>query len=391
MMNQLIEKLKCKEQRMIEIRRYLHQYPELSFQEKETPMYIADFYKDKDCKVETNVGPNGVKVTIDSGNPGKTIAIRADFDALPIEEETGLDFSSKHKGVMHACGHDAHTAYMLILAETLIELKDQFNGKVIIIHQPAEEVPPGGAQGMIKDGVLDGVDHVLGLHVMSNMTVGNIYYREGNVQTGRDFFKLKVIGQGGHGSSPHAANDTIVAGAHFVTALQTIVSRRLNPFETGVVTIGSFDGKGQFNIIKDSIEIEGDVRALTDETKHTIKKEVQRLSKGLEAMFGVTCELDYQDDYPALYNDPQFTQFVVESLKNANTDALQSVEMCEAQPPSEDFAYYAKAIPSSFIYAGAAPENGDIHPHHHPKFNISEKSLRVAAEAVGISVLNYLK
>ncbi|PKI21543.1 amidohydrolase [Staphylococcus succinus] len=391
MMNQLIEKLKRKEQRMIEIRRYLHQYPELSFQEKETPMYIADFYKDKDCKVETNVGPSGVKVTIDSGNPGKTIAIRADFDALPIEEETGLDFSSKHKGVMHACGHDAHTAYMLILAETLIELKDQFNGKVIIIHQPAEEVPPGGAQGMIKDGVLDGVDHVLGLHVMSNMTVGNIYYREGNVQTGRDFFKLKVIGQGGHGSSPHAANDTIVAGAHFVTALQTIVSRRLNPFETGVVTIGSFDGKGQFNIIKDSIEIEGDVRALTDETKHTIKKEVQRLSKGLEAMFGVTCELDYQDDYPALYNDPQFTQFVVESLKNANTDALQSVEMCEAQPPSEDFAYYAKAIPSSFIYAGAAPENGDIHPHHHPKFNISEKSLRVAAEAVGISVLNYLK
>lgn len=391
MMNQLIEKLKRKEQRMIEIRRYLHQYPELSFQEKETPMYIADFYKDKDCKVETNVGPNGVKVTIDSGNPGKTIAIRADFDALPIEEETGLDFSSKHKGVMHACGHDAHTAYMLILAETLIELKDQFNGKVIVIHQPAEEVPPGGAQAMIKDGVLDGVDHVLGLHVMSNMTVGNIYYREGNVQTGRDFFKLKVIGQGGHGSSPHAANDTIVAGAHFVTALQTIVSRRLNPFETGVVTIGSFDGKGQFNIIKDSIEIEGDVRALTDETKHTIKKEVQRLSKGLEAMFGVTCELDYQDDYPALYNDPQFTQFVVESLKNANTDALQSVEMCEAQPPSEDFAYYAKAIPSSFIYAGAAPENGDIHPHHHPKFNISEKSLRVAAEAVGISVLNYLK
>ncbi|PTI68697.1 M20 family metallopeptidase [Staphylococcus succinus] len=391
MMNQLIEKLKCKEQRMIEIRRYLHQYPELSFQEKETPKYIADFYKDKDCKVETNVGPNGVKVTIDSGNPGKTLAIRADFDALPIEEETGLDFSSKHKGVMHACGHDAHTAYMLILTETLIELKDQFNGKVIVIHQPAEEVPPGGAQGMIKDGVLDGVDHVLGLHVMSNMTVGNIYYREGNVQTGRDFFKLKVIGQGGHGSSPHAANDTIVAGAHFVTALQTIVSRRLNPFETGVVTVGSFDGKGQFNIIKDSIEIEGDVRALTDETKHTIKKEVQRLSKGLEAMFGVTCELDYQDDYPALYNDPQFTQFVVESLKNANTDALQSVEMCEAQPPSEDFAYYAKAIPSSFIYAGAAPENGDIHPHHHPKFNISEKSLRVAAEAVGISVLNYLK
>lgn len=391
MMNALIEKLKTKEQRMIDIRRYLHQHPELSFHEEVTPKYIADFYKDKDCKVETNVGPNGVKVTIDSGKGGKTIAIRADFDALPIEEQTGLSFASKTQGVMHACGHDAHTAYMLILAETLIELKDEFKGKVVIIHQPAEEVPPGGAQGMIKDGVLDGVDHVLGLHVMSNMEAGNIYYREKNVQTGRDFFKLKVIGQGGHGSSPHSANDAIVAGAHFVSVLQTIVSRRLNPFETGVVTIGSFDGKGQFNVIKDIVEIEGDVRALTDETKQTIKNEVHRLSTGLEAMFGVTCELEYHDDYPALYNDPEFTTFVVDSINNAETDAIKNVERCEAQPPSEDFAYYAKELPSVFIYAGAAPEDGKIYPHHHPKFNISESSMRVAAEAVGLTVLNYLK
>lgn len=391
MMEALIEKLKSKEQRMIEIRRYLHQYPELSFQEEETPKYIEAFYKDKDCQVETNVGPNGIKVTIDSGKAGKTIAIRADFDALPIEEQTGLSFASKTQGVMHACGHDAHTAYMLILAETLIELKDQFTGKVVIIHQPAEEVPPGGAQGMIKDGILDGVDHVLGLHVMSNMEAGNIYYREKNVQTGRDFFKLKVIGQGGHGSSPHTANDAIVAGAHFVSVLQTIVSRRLNPFETGVVTIGSFDGKGQFNVIKDSVEIEGDVRALTDATKQTIKNEVERLSAGLEAMFGVTCELEYHDDYPALYNDPEFTEFVVDSINNAETDAIKKVERCEAQPPSEDFAYYAKELPSVFIYAGAAPEDGKIYPHHHPKFNISESSMRVAAEAVGLTVLNYLK
>lgn len=391
MVKQLIDILKNKESRMIEIRRYLHEHPELSFHEEETPKYIEAFYKDKDCEVETNVGPNGLKVTIDSGKPGKTIAIRADFDALPIQEDTGLSFSSKNDGVMHACGHDAHTAYMLILAETLIELKSQFKGKVVIIHQPAEEVPPGGAQAMIQDGVLNGVDHVLGVHVMSHMPAGNIYYREGYVQTGRDFFKLKVNGQGGHGSSPHTANDSIVAGAYFVNAVQTIVSRRLNPFETGVVTIGSFDGKGQFNVIKDSIEIEGDVRALTDDTKHTIKKEIQRLTEGLEATFGVTCELDYHDDYPALYNDPEFTQFVVDSIQSADTDAIQKVERCEAQPPSEDFAYYAKALPSTFIYAGAAPEDGNIYPHHHPKFNISEKALRVSAEAVGVTVMNYLK
>lgn len=301
MSNTLVERLREKEDRMIEIRRYLHQHPELSFKEVETPKYIADFYKDKDCKVETNIGQNGVKVTIDSGKPGKTLAIRADFDALPIKEETGLPFASKNEGVMHACGHDAHTAYMLILAETLIEMKDQFKGNVVIIHQPAEEMPPGGAQGMIKDGVLDGVDHVLGAHVMSTMEAGKVFYKEGFVQAGRAYFKLTVHGKGGHGSSPHMANDAIVAGANFVTTAQTVVSRRLSPFETGVVTIGSFDGKGQFNVIKDRIEIEGDVRALTDDTRDTIEKELTRLVKGLESTFGVTCDFEFNKDYPLPY------------------------------------------------------------------------------------------
>lgn len=390
MSNTLVERLREKEDRMIEIRRYLHQHPELSFKEVETPKYIADFYKDKDCKVETNVGQNGVKVTIDSGKPGKTLAIRADFDALPIKEETGLPFASENEGVMHACGHDAHTAYMLILAETLIEMKVQFKGKVIVIHQPAEEMPPGGAQGMIKDGVLDGVDHVLGAHVMSTMEAGKVFYKEGFVQTGRAYFKLTVHGKGGHGSSPHMANDAIVAGANFVTTAQTVVSRRLSPFETGVVTIGSFDGKGQFNVIKDSIEIEGDVRALTDDTRDTIEKELTRLVEGLESTFGVTCDFEFNKDYPALYNNPEFTSYVADTIKNAGDNDIKGVEECEPQPPSEDFAFYAVELPSTFIYSGAAPEDGEIYPHHHPKFNISESSMLVAAEAVGTVVLDYL-
>lgn len=390
MSNTLVERLREKEDRMIEIRRYLHQHPELSFKEVETPKYIADFYKDKDCKVETNIGQNGVKITIDSGKPGKTLAIRADFDALPIKEETGLPFASKNEGVMHACGHDAHTAYMLILAETLIEMKDQFKGKVVIIHQPAEEMPPGGAQGMIKDGVLDGVDHVLGAHVMSTMEAGKVFYKEGFVQAGRAYFKLTVHGKGGHGSSPHMANDAIVAGANFVTTAQTVVSRRLSPFETGVVTIGSFDGKGQFNVIKDRIEIEGDVRALTDDTRDTIEKELTRLVKGLESTFGVTCDFEFNKDYPALYNDPEFTSYVADTINNAEDNDIKGVEECEPQPPSEDFAFYAVELPSTFIYSGAAPEDGEIYPHHHPKFNISESSMLVAAEAVGTVVLDYL-
>ncbi|MCJ1787342.1 M20 family metallopeptidase [Staphylococcus warneri] len=390
MSNTLVERLREKEDRMIEIRRYLHQHPELSFKEVETPKYIANFYKDKDCKVETNVGQNGVKVTIDSGKPGKTLAIRADFDALPIKEKTRLPFASENEGVMHACGHDAHTAYMLILAETLIEMKDQFKGKVIVIHQPAEEMPPGGAQGMIKDGVLEGVDHVLGAHVMSTMEAGKVFYKEGFVQTGRAYFKLTVHGKGGHGSSPHMANDAIVAGANFVTTAQTVVSRRLSPFETGVVTIGSFDGKGQFNVIKDSIEIEGDVRALTDDTRDTIEKELTRLVEGLESTFGVTCDFEFNKDYPALYNNPEFTSYVADTIKNAGDNDIKGVEECEPQPPSEDFAFYAVELPSTFIYSGAAPEDGEIYPHHHPKFNISESSMLVAAEAVGTVVLDYL-
>ena len=331
-----------------------------------------------------------MKVTIDSGKPGKTIAIRADFDALPIKESTGLPFASQNEGVMHACGHDAHTAYMLILGETLIEMKDYFKGKVIIIHQPAEEIPPGGAQGMIKDGVLDGVDHVLGAHVMSTMETGKIFYRKGFIQTGRAYFKLKIQGSGGHGSSPHMANDAIVAGAQFITEVQSIISRRLSPFETGVITIGSFDGKGQFNVIKDVVELEGDVRALTDDTRNTIEKELKRLVKGLETSFGIQCDFKFKKDYPALFNDPKFTSYVAQTIKNANLEDVKGVEVCEPQPPSEDFAFYAVKVPSTFIYSGAAPKNGKIYPHHHPKFNIDESAMLVAAEAVGTVVLDYL-
>ena len=391
MKEQLFNLLKEKEAKMIEIRRYLHENPELSFKEAKTSTYIANFYKDKDVQVETNIGGYGVKVTIDSGKPGKTIAISADFDALPIQEETNLPFASKVDGVMHACGHDAHTAYMLVLAETLIEMKDQLTGKVIVIHQPAEEQPPGGAMAMIRDGVLEGVDNMFGIHVMSTFETGKVFYREGAVQTGRAYFKAIIRGKGGHGSSPHMANDSIVAGAHFVTAVQTIVSRRLNPFDVGVITIGSFDGKGSFNVIKDAIEIEGDVRAMTEEVRAIVEKELRALLEGIASMFGITYELEYMNDYPVLVNDDQLTAFVANSLKEANIEEVVEVIRCEPQPPSEDFAYYAVERPSTFFYIGAKPESGPAYPHHHPKFYVSEQSLLIAAKSMGIIVLDYLE
>jgi len=388
----LNKKIDEKRERMIEIRRYLHEHPELSFEETETSKYIKDFYNNVQIdKIETEVGGMyGHLVTIDGAGDGPTIAIRADFDALPIDEETDVPFKSQKEGVMHACGHDGHTAYMLILAESLAELKDQINGTIKVIHQPAEEIPPGGAKTMIEAGVLDDVDAVFGAHVMSSMEAGKVYYRSGNTQTGRSYFKLKVQGSGGHGSSPHAANDAIVAASSFVMNAQTVVSRRINPFDTAVVTIGSFDGAGSFNVIKDSVILEGDVRTMSSESREVVEKEIKKHVKGLEETYGVTAELDYKNDYPVLYNDPDETARVEKALKGMDVPEINEAVEVEPQAPSEDFAYYLQEKPGSFIYIGAAPEGEKAYPHHHPKFKIDESSVYNAAKAMAAIVDEYV-
>lgn len=388
---ELMKRLESKEQRIIEIRRHLHRHPELSFHETETAKYIAAFYQGQDCKVQTNIGGgNGIIVDIKGGLPGPNLAIRADFDALPIQEATGLPFASETPGVMHACGHDGHTAYMLILAETLIELKDQLPGTIRVIHQPAEEVPPGGAIGMIKAGCLDGIDHVLGIHVMSMMELGEIGCHPGSVHTGRATFKVKLQGKGGHGSTPQDANDTIVAAAQFVSSVQTIVSRRISPFDAATVTIGSFDGKGSANVIKDSVTLEGDVRIMKEATREIVEKEFKQLLAGTCQAFGIEYELDYVNDYPVCVNDADLTEFVSQTLENAHIPEVTKVWDCGPQTPSEDFSYYAKERPSCFFFVGAHIKGTPMVPHHHPKFNIDEKSLIISAKAMGNVVLAYL-
>lgn len=391
LLDELMKRLEDKKERIIEIRRYLHEHPELSFQEEETAKYISDFYKDVPVdSVETNFGgQRGIVVTIKGSQLGKTIAIRADFDALPIQEETGLPFASKNEGVMHACGHDGHTAYMLVLAETLAEVKDQIKGTIRVIHQPAEETPPGGALGMIEAGVLEGVDAIIGIHVMSTMKTGHIYYRSGNTQTGRSYFKLVVQGKGGHGSSPHLANDAIVAASAFVLNVQTIVSRRINPFDTASITIGNFDGKGSFNVIKDAVTIEGDVRTMTPETRELVEKQIQAFAEGIETSYGVESKLEYKNDYPVLYNDPDVTEQVRQALEQASIPDVESILETPPQPPSEDFAYYLEKVPGCFFYVGAAPESGEAYPHHHPKFDINENSLIISAKAMAAVVASY--
>lgn len=384
MKEQLMKMLEEREDEIIQIRRYLHEHPELSFKEEKTAQYIADFYEGKDVDIQTNVGNGyGIIVTIKGGKPGKTIGLRADFDALPIHEEADVPFKSNNEGVMHACGHDGHTAYLLVLADCLIQLKSELAGTIKIIHQHAEEVPPGGAKSIVESGLLNDVDAVYGIHLFPTNPAGDVGYRSGFAMAGRSYFKLKIQGIGGHGSSPHLANDTIVAGAHFVTSIQTIVSRRLNPFDMGVITIGSFDGKGQFNVIKDSVELEGDVRYMTSEIQQLMEKEIHRIVRGIEEEFDVTCELDYVPDYPPLYNDPEITAGVITAIENSTEPEIKAMTEFPMFSGSEDFAYYALRFPSCFFYIGCKPK-GVEKPYfnHHPRWDIDEDALLVAAKAV---------
>ncbi|KRM55132.1 amidohydrolase [Lacticaseibacillus sharpeae] len=383
----LMSRLTAAEPEIIAIREHLHAHPEVSFQEHDTAAYIKQWYQQLHMTTRDFGDGYGFVVDIDSGKPGKHLALRADFDALAVQEGGDLPFKSQNPGVMHACGHDGHTAYLMVLARELYATRSEWSGTVRIIHQPAEEVSPGGAKSMLADGVLDGIDAVIGAHVMSNMPVGTVGYHLHETQTGRANFTLTITGHGGHASMPHLANDAIVAGSYFVTALQTVVSRRIDPFDTASVTIGSFDGAGSFNAIKQAVTLKGDVRVMKESTRKTIREQITTLVHGLETMFGVKAELNYDDNYPVLVNDPAIMTPAAESIAAAG---VAKVFDCGPQDPSEDFAYFAQAKPAAFLYIGCAADDGQSHPHHSPDFFMDERALLIAAKAVGTAALNYL-
>lgn len=387
---ELMKKLQERQDEMIKISRHLHEHPEVSFHEKMTAQYIKNFYKGLDCQVKDCGDGYGIIVDIQGAHPGKRLALRADFDALPIQEDNDLPFKSQNPGVMHACGHDAHTAYMLVLAKCLIELKDQLHGSIRIIHQPAEEVSPGGALSMIKDGVLDGVDNVVGIHVMSTMPTGAVELHSGPTQTGRANFDLTFTGKGGHASMPQYSHDAIVAGSYFVTELQTVVSRRLNPFDVGSVTIGSFDGAGSYNAIQEKVKLKGDVRIMDEQNRDLIKKSIQKVIRGVDDAFDVHSQLDYDDNYPVLVNDKQLTTQIADWLTKAQLPQVTQIKDSSFVNASEDFAYYAEQVPSCFFYVGCQVDDGEVHPHHSPDFLLNEKAILICAEAMGTVVTNYL-
>ncbi|GAB3792145.1 M20 metallopeptidase family protein [Virgibacillus kimchii] len=363
----------------VEIRRYLHQYPEISFHETKTAAYIADFYKELGIPYKTKVGGNGVVATLKGEKPGKTIALRADFDGLPIQDEKDVPYKSKIDGVMHACGHDGHTATLLTLAKVMKEYQKELSGTIVFLHQHAEELAPGGAMPMIEAGALEGVDAVFGTHLWATTPLGTIETSKAEFMAGADRFEIKIQGQGGHGALPHQTKDAIVIGSQLVTQLQQIVSRRLDPLETAVITVGQFEAGQAFNIVADSAKIVGTVRYFNAEVQDMIIQEMENILQGVTAANDATYTFDYFKGYPPLVNHKEEAELVLEA--SSNIKEVKETKEVKPVMGGEDFAYYMMEKPGTYFFTGAHKEGSD-YPHHHPKFDIDERALPIAAKAL---------
>jgi amidohydrolase len=389
-LEQLFNRLANYKDEMVEIRRHLHQNPELSFEEVETPAFIASYHKKLGLEIRTGVGGRGVVATLKGGKPGKTVALRADFDALPIQEENDSPYKSKVPGVMHACGHDGHTATLLVLAKVLSELKEDIEGNVVFIHQHAEEIAPGGAIAMIEDGCLEGVDVIYGTHLWATMPTGTIGYRTGPVMAAADSFTIKVQGKGGHGAQPHKTKDSIVIGAQLISNLQQIVSRRVNPLDAAVVSVGAFEAKNAFNVIADKAKLTGTVRTFKENVRVDIEKEIDRIANGTCLAADASYEYIFKRGYPPVVNHREDTDFVVDVANNV--PGVMQLEEIEPQMGGEDYAYYLQQVPGTFFFTGAEDATWEeTYPHHHPKFKINEDALLIAANVLGAATLTYLK
>ncbi|MCM3125303.1 M20 family metallopeptidase [Cytobacillus oceanisediminis] len=385
--DQLFRKIEDLYPEMVEIRRFMHQHPELSFQEENTARYIAAFYEKLGVEVRTNVGGNGVVAKIYGAKPGKTVALRADFDALPIQDEKDVPYKSLVPGVMHACGHDGHTATLLVLAKVLHEARENLHGTYVMIHQHAEEYAPGGAISMIEDGCLEGVDVIFGTHLWASETTGTVQYRIGPIMAAADRFEISIQGKGGHGAQPHKTKDAIVAGAQLVSNLQQIVSRRVDPVDSAVVTVGSFVADNAFNVIADKARLVGTVRTFNENTRDFIAAEIEKVVQGTCLASDCTYEYLYDKGYPAVVNHAAETEFLIDCA--SKVPEVTKIEESDLQMGGEDFAYYLQHVKGTFFFTGAKPESAESYPHHHPRFDIDEKAMLIAAKALCSAALNY--
>ncbi len=333
---------------IVQLRQELHQHPEIRFQEKWTSDRVAQFLDSVGISYQRGYAKGtGIVATLGDGS-GKTVLLRADMDALEIEEATGLPYASKIPNRMHACGHDGHTACLCGVAKTLAQHKDRVKGTVKFVFQPAEEEAAGGRY-IVEEGVLEGVDAVFALHGWPSLPVGSIGVRSGWTLAGADTFRITVRGRACHGADPAAGVDPILVAAHITVALQSIVSRELNPWDAGVVTIGKIHGGTATNIIPETAVMEGTFRSFTPEIHDTIQAAIERIAKGVAASFRAEAEVRFSDDrYPPLYNDEAMTDFV----RKEATELLGADRVVEMESPymgAEDFAFYLHKVPGTFM------------------------------------------
>ena len=374
---------------IVEIRRHLHKHPELSFEEVETAKYIAEYHRKLGHEVREQVGGNGVVATLKGNQEGPTVALRADFDALPITEENDFDFKSVNEGVMHACGHDGHTATLLGVAKELNKLKSELKGNIVFIHQHAEELPPGGAKAMIEDGCLDGVDVIFGTHFQGQVPLHEIQYRTDALQASADRFEITIQGKGGHGAVPEETKDSILIASQVVTNLQQIVSRRVSPLDAAVVSVCSFDARGPYNVIADTATLIGTSRALNEEVRTKIEEEIEQVVKGTCLQSNASYEYKYARGYPVTVNHKEEAEFVMEIAKGV--PGVEEIKITEPFMGAEDYSYYLQKVKGTYFFTGARPRGArEAYPHHHPKFDIDEEALLIAAKILSKSAVEYM-
>jgi amidohydrolase len=378
--NSIQQLAKANHAQIIDIRRHIHAHPELSFQEYKTAAFIATTLQGYGLPVQSQVANTGLVVQIEGRNPAKRVlALRADIDALPIQEANEVPYKSTVDGVMHACGHDVHAASLIGTAIILDKVKDAFEGTIKLIFQPAEEKSPGGAIGMIQAGVLQNPAPaiILAQHVSNDLPVGKIGFAKGPVMANTNELYITVYGKGGHAACPHTAVDPILIAAHIIVALQQIVSRQTDPITPCVLSICNIAAGAAINAIPEVAYLAGTVRTSNEACRKKVKQQITLLAQSIAAGMGGSCEVTILEGYPATYNDPALTERMMQAAgEYMGVAQVQSVDMCMA---GEDFAYFAKEIPGCFYFLGIQNKSLGIDSNiHTPTFNIDEEALAIA-------------
>jgi len=366
-------------------RRDFHRHPEIAFQEKRTSSVIRQFLEELDIPVIA-CAETGLRGILEGLPGGKTVALRADIDALPMKEEGDKDYISENPEAAHACGHDGHMAILMGVAQLLSQRKDRFKGNVIFLFQPSEERPPGGAVKMVEEGALEGVDTVFGLHLWQLLPTGSIGIVKGAMMAQSDNFSITVKGKGGHGSMPHTTVDSILVASHLVVNIQSIVSRNVDPLKPAVVSFGTVKGGTINNIIPGEVSLTGTVRTFDSSLQSLAEIRLKEITEETCKAFGATARFEYEKGYPPLVNHEAMVDFVLEvAARTLGEDRIQTIDPVMG---GEDFAYFLQKVPGAFLFFGMG--DGMEFPHHHPAFDLDEKALPQATLLMASLALEYL-